>query len=163
MPFDLWGIEKFEDEIISIENKAKRTNIAVDDFVSDSAKETLKEIIVYDEAYHLNNKPEEIRDIYNAIKSRILELGEGEIEIDPRKLYIAFKGSTNIVDIEVQQKQLKIHLNMKKGTLNDPENLTIDQSNIGHWRNGDYRIDLKSLENIEYTTYLFKQSYEVNR
>ncbi|NLZ76135.1 MAG: hypothetical protein GX914_06505 [Erysipelotrichia bacterium] len=163
MPFDLWEVEKFEDEIISIENKSKRTNIAVDDFVSDSAKETLKEIIVYDEAYHLNNKPEEIQDIYNVIKSRILELGEGEIDIDPRKLYIAFKGSTNIVDIEVQQKQLKIHLNMKKGTLNDPENLTIDQSNIGRWGNGDYRIDLNNLENIEYIMYLFKQSYEVNR
>ena len=162
MPFDLWEIEKFEDEIVNIESKSKRTNITVDDFVSDSAKETLKEIVIYDEDYHLN-KTEEIRDIYNAIKSIILELGEGEIEIDPRKLYIAFKGSTNIIDIEIQQKKLKIHLNIRKGTLNDPENLTIDKCGIGRLGNGDYRIDLNNLENIEYITYLFKQSYEVNR
>lgn len=100
-------------------------------------------------------------EMYHEVKSKILELGD--INIDPRKHYIAFKGSTNIIDIEVQQKQLKIHLNMKKGTLKDPENLTIDQSNIGRWGNGDYRIDLKDLDEIEYITYLFKQSYEINK
>lgn len=161
MPFDLWEVEKFEHEIVSIEYKSKRSNITVDDFVSETAKETLKEIIIYDEDYHLNNKPEEIIEMYNIIRSKILELGD--INIDPTKLYIAFKGSKNIIDIEIQKKQLKIHLNMKKGTLNDPENLTIDQSNIGRWGNGDYRIDLKDLDKIEYIIYLFKQSYEINK
>ncbi len=161
MPFDLWEVEKFEHEIVSIEYKSKRSNITVDDFVSETAKETLKEIIIYDEDYHLNNKPEEIIEMYNIIRSKILELGD--INIDPTKLYIAFKGSKNIIDIEIQKKQLKIHLNMKKGTLNDPENLTIDQSNIGRWGNGDYRIDLKDLDKIEYIIYLFKQSYQINK
>lgn len=60
MPFDLSEIEKYENNIISVEDKSKRTNITVEDFVSDVDQETLKEIIIYDETYHLSNKPEYI-------------------------------------------------------------------------------------------------------
>ncbi len=161
MPFELWQVDKFDHDIVSIVNKSKKTSVKVNDFVSQASKEILREIIIYDEDYHLENKPKDMIEMYHEVKSKILELGD--INIDPRKHYIAFKGSTNIIDIEVQQKQLKIHLNMKKGTLKDPENLTIDQSNIGHWGNGDYRIDLKDLDEIEYITYLFKQSYDINK
>lgn len=161
MPFELWQVDKFDHDIVSIVNKSKKTSVKVNDFVSQASKETLREIIIYDEDYHLENKSKDMIEMYHEVKSKILELGD--INIDPRKRYIAFKGATNIIDIEVQQKQLKIHLNMKKGTLKDPENLTIDQSNIGRWGNGDYRIDLKDLDEIEYITYLFKQSYEINK
>lgn len=161
MPFDLWEIEKYENNIISVEDKSKRTNITVEDFVSDVAQETLKEIIVYDETYHLNNKPDYIVDLYNELRNELLAMGE--ITVDPMKLYIAVKGTTNIIDIEVQHKKLKIHINMKKGSLKDPENLTIDQSTSGHWGNGDYRIEFDNFDNKEYIMYLFKQSFEVNK
>lgn len=161
MPFDLWEVENYEDDIISVEDKSKRTNITVEDFVSDVAKETLKEIVVYNELDHLNNKPEDILDLYNEIRTEILALGD--VTVDPMKYYIAFKGSTNIIDIQVQHKKLKIHINMKKSTLKDPENLTIDQSESGHWGNGDYRIEIDNFDDKEYIMYLFKQSFEVNR
>ncbi len=161
MPFDLWQIEKYENGIINVEDRSKRTNITVDDFVGEKEKETLSEIIVYDEQFHLKNKPEEIVDLYNNLRTEFLTLGD--VTIDPMKLYIAFKGSKNIIDIEVQQRKLKIHINMKKGTLKDPDNLTIDQSNSGHWGNGDYRVELYDFKNKEYIMYLFKQSFEVNQ
>lgn len=161
MPFDLWQIEKYESDIVNVENKSKRTNITVDDFVGEKEKETLSEIIVYDEQFHLKNKPEAMYDLYNNLKTEILSLGD--ITIDPTKFYIAFKGSKNILDIEVQHKKLKIHINMKKGTLNDPENFTIDQSKVGKWGNGDYRIEIDNFKNKEYIMYLFKQSFEINQ
>lgn len=161
MPFDLFEVTKYEDDIINIIEKTKKTNIMIDDFVNSTTKDVLKEIVVYSEDDHFKNKPQEIIDLYNEIKSDMLELGS--LKIDPQKLYIAFKGKNNIIDVELQNKKLKIHINLKKGQLKDPENLCIDQSTSGHWGNGDYRIDVYNLDNKEYILYLFKQSYDMNK
>ena len=161
MPFDLFEVIKYENDIISVVEKTKKTNTLVDDFVSTITKDVLKEIIVYTEENHTKNRPQEIIDLYNEIKSEMLELGP--IKIDPQKLYIAFKGKNNIIDVELQNKKLKIHINLKKGQLKDPENLCIDQSSSGHWGNGDYRIDIHNLNKKEYIMYLFKQSYDLNK
>ncbi|MBN2746096.1 MAG: hypothetical protein JXR34_05160 [Bacteroidales bacterium] len=55
-----------------------------------------------------------------------------------KKDYIAFKKERNITDICVQQKKLKIWINLKKEKLDDPKNLSRDVSETGHWGNGDY-------------------------
>ena len=55
------------------------------------------------------------------MKDKILELGD--IDIDIKKVYIAFKGIRNIVDIEVYKNFIEIIVNVKKGVLNDPLNI----------------------------------------
>jgi predicted transport protein len=34
--------------------------------------------------------------------------------------------------------------------------------NIGHWGNGDYRVNIDTLENLDYLMTLIRQSYKVN-
>ena len=74
-----------------------------------------------------------------------------------------FRSLFFFTDVEVQKKSLKVHLNMKKGELDDPVGLARDVSAVAHWGNGDYEISVKTDTDLDYVMYLIKQSYERNR
>ena len=52
---------------------------------------------------------------------------------------------------------LKIWINMHKGDLDDPKNITNDVSRKGHWGNGDYEVTVSDTQNLEYIMSLIKQ------
>jgi len=104
---------------------------------------------------------DQVRELYEQLKERILQLGD--VRVIARKSYIAFVAATNFTDVEVQKKSLKVHLNMKKGELDDPVGLARDVSAVAHWGNGDYEISVKTDTDLDYVMYLIKQSYERNR
>lgn len=56
-----------------------------------------------------------------------------------QKEVIAFRSKTNITDIVVLKKSLKIFLNLPKGKLDDPKKLARDISEVRHWGNDDYQ------------------------
>ncbi|MDR6403253.1 MULTISPECIES: DUF5655 domain-containing protein [Chryseobacterium] len=99
----------------------------------------IKEIKVYIEEDHLQGKSDNIKELYDSFKNDILNLSP-DIEIDPKKLYIAFKRQKNIVDFLIQNKSLKMWINLKKGYLKDEKKIAKDVSDSGHWGNGDYEI-----------------------
>ena len=83
--------------------------------------------------------------------------------VEVKKVYIAFKGRRNIVDVEFTQNKLRLDINMKKGTLNDPLGITRDITSIGHWGNGDYRVEISNEDDIDNVMPLIKQSLKVNK
>lgn len=99
--------------------------------------------------------------LYDELKERIYNLGD-TVEIKPYKIYIAFKSNTNFADIRIQKNQIKIWLNLRIGTLDDPKEITRDVSNVGHYGNGDYEISLKHGDDLDYLMTLIRQSYEIN-
>lgn len=113
--------------------------------------------IVYSEEGFLSNTDNNIKKLYYRLRDTLSEFGD--IVIEPQKLYIAFKKSKNFVDVEVQKHTLKLFINMRKGTLDDPEGFCDDVSQIGHWGNGDYRVYLKDDSDFEYVIGLIRQSY----
>lgn len=115
-----------------------------------------REIKVYTEDDHLNNGNDKIKELYEDLKSAILNLNSG-IKVEAKKLYIAFKQSTNICDIEIQSNKLKIYLNAKWGTIDDPKHLFKDMRNVGHWGNGEYRAEISNDDNIGYIIDLIRQ------
>ena len=80
-----------------------------------------------------------------------------------KKVYIAFKGRRNIVDIEVMQKKLIVFINVKKDVLNDQMNILSDISNIGHHGNGDYSVDIYKQDDIDMIMPFIRKSYEINK
>ena len=112
---------------------------------------------MYTEEDHLNGSSEEITELYESYKNVILNLTD-DIEIVPKKLYIAFKKNKNIADIVLLKKGLKIFINLNKGQLDDPKKLMKDISQVGHWGNGDYEIVVNNTENLEYIMSLVKQA-----
>jgi len=78
--------------------------------------------------------------------------------VKPQKYYIAFKKGKNVTDIAILKKSLKLFINVKAGQLDDPRKIAQDVSNIGHWGNGDYQLQVDSGKNLEYIMSLVKQA-----
>ena len=162
IPVDLVKVTRYEENIVDIEFIKKTSNVKIDEINDKPAqKDVNKEIKVYTEEDHLCNLSEEIKAIYENLKNKILELDD--IDVDVKKYYIAFKGRRNIVDIEFTQSKIRVDINMKKGALNDPLNITKDISSIGHWGNGDYRVEITKEEEIDNVIPLIRQSLKVNK
>lgn len=162
IPVDLVKVTRYEDNIIEIEFIKKTSNVKVQDILTESIQNDVnKEIIVYTEEDHLSKVSDYIKNIYEKLKNRILELDD--IDVEAKKLYIAFKGSRNITDIEFHKNKLKVYINMKKGSLNDPLKIAKDISNTGHWGNGDYCVTINNEDEIDNIIPLIKQSLKVNK
>ncbi len=162
IPVDLVKLTRYEDDIIEIDFIKKTSNVKVQDIQMESIQNDVnKEIIVYIEEDHLSKVSDNIKRVYEELKNRILELDD--IDVEAKKLYIAFKGSRNITDIEFHKNKLKVYINMKKGSLNDPLKIAKDISNTGHWGNGDYCVTINSEDEIDNIIPLIKQSLKINK
>lgn len=161
LAIELWEIKRFEHDLISI-NPIKKSKSApsikkVQHTKDSTLDKVTKEFVVYDEDYHLNDKSDDVLELYESFKNAILTLSP-DLEISPKKLYLAFKqGKNNIVSIHLQNKSLKIWINAKKGMLDDPKKLAKDVSNVGHWATGDYELSVSDTQNLEYIMSLVKQ------
>ncbi len=120
------------------------------------------DMLTYSEEDHYESGSDLIRSIYDVLKKQILSISPELITINPKKKYISFKRNKNFVDVVIYPNQLNLYLNLKKGTINDPRQMSKDVSKIGHWGNGQYRIVLKDFMDIEYILLLIKQSFDRN-
>ncbi len=156
---ELWEVKQFENNILSV-NSIKKSNAAqsIKPLLenNESFKEVKENIKVYTEEDHYKNGSVTTIELYEKFKSSILNLADN-IEILPQKFYIAFKKGSNITDIEMQKKALKIFINAKFGSINDPKNIAKDVSNIGHRGNGEYQIQIENDNDLEYIMSLIKQ------
>ncbi|MFV0148470.1 DUF5655 domain-containing protein [Empedobacter falsenii] len=161
LSIELWEIKQFENDLIIV-NPIKKSKSApsikqVQQSEDSEISKIAKEIKVYTEEEHLEGKNDDIIELYESYKEAILKLST-DIEIEPKKMYIAFKKGKNVVDIRIQQKNLIFWINMKKGTLDDPKNIVIDCSSKGHYGNGDYELSISDTNNLEYIMSLIKQA-----
>ena len=115
------------------------------------------ENIEYTEEYHLAHSSATTRRLYTKIREELLKLGD--VTVEPKKLYIAFKKKTNICDVEIQYGKLKITVNIAHGQINDPASLARDISKIGHWGNGDYQIQIFDDEMLPDALAIIMQAY----
>ncbi len=116
-----------------------------------------KEKKVYDlSSYKFGSHSRELFDILSkeikALDERITEKFNQE--------YISYMFDKNFVDIVVQNKDLKLYLNMKFNELQDEKNLASDATNKHHNGNGDIEVKLETKENIPYCLGLIKQALE---
>ncbi|NLP58560.1 DUF5655 domain-containing protein [Lutibacter sp. B1] len=157
---ELWEIKRYENNLISI-NQIKKSKSAesIKPITATNAmlNAVTSEIKVYTEEDHTANKSDEIIELYETYRNAITNLTD-DIEIEPKKLYIAFKKNKNIADIVILKKGLKLFINLSKGNLNDPKKLMRDVSNTGHWGNGDYELVIKNTDDLEYIMSLIKQA-----
>ena len=157
---ELWEVKQYDDNLITLHNIKKTQSAESIKPISQqnqAFKKVAEEIKVYSEEDNLATASEEIVELYERFKSAILNLADG-IEVKPQKFYIAFKKDKNIVDLQIQKNSIKIFINKKKGTLDDPKKLMRDVYEIGHWGNGDYQVQVSNDENLEYIMSLIKQA-----
>ncbi len=164
LPIELWEVKQYENQTVSykqIQKSSAQESIKTISKNDKNIDTVAREIKVYTEEEHLANVTEEIKELYEKLKSAILNLEN--LEIKPKKVYIAFVSGRNVVDILPQRKALKIWLNLNKGELDDPKEIAKDVSNTGHWGNGDYEIKIQNDDDLEYILSLIKQSLKKNK
>lgn len=157
---ELWEVKRYDNNIVLINQlKKSRSAESIKPVILENKelKRVTDEIIVYTEDRHISKASEEITELYGKFRDAILNLSDG-IEVKPTKLYIAFKKNSNIVDIEIQKKTLKIFINAVWGTIDDSRGLARNVSNVGHYGNGDYQIQVDNDKNLEYIMSLIKQA-----
>lgn len=160
LPFELWEIKKYSNETIILNQHKSTSQESVKTISSkdDRAEQVSKEIVVYTEEDHLSKGTGDTKEIYRELRDRILELGD--LDMVPVKQYIGFKLQKRVVtDLEIQRKQLKVRINLKKGQLDDPKGVFRDVSDVGHWGIGDYEAAIGPKDDLDYLMSLIKQSY----
>ena len=118
-----------------------------------------KEIVSYN-LNHFGYLEGEILELYESLKKRILNI-DSSVKEEIKKLYIAFKSSTNFVDIEPQKSKLRLMLNMKFDEINDPLNLAKDVTGLGRWGNGDVEVGISNINEIDDVMDLIQQAFDV--
>lgn len=162
LAIELWEVTAFENSTIlfnqlhSPEAKISVKTISKNKDVATVSNE-LKVISFDDHASYAN---EHIRDVLSSLREKILNIGSDVTET-PKKVYIAYKSSTNFADVQVQKNAIRITLNVKSGELQDPKHLAIDfaKLNKGHWGNGDYEVVIKESDELPYAMELVRQAY----
>lgn len=156
---ELWEVKQFENNTISI-NSIKKSLSAESIKPITQQNKILKnvtdEIVVFTEQDHLEKASELTSELYEKFKLAILNLTD-DIEVVPKKYYIAFKKGSNLTDIIIQKGSLKLFINKKVGQLDDPKSIAQNVSQIGHWGNGDYQVQVTDDKNLEYIMSLIKQ------
>lgn len=161
LPIALWEIKKYSNQTISFEEVRKLNateSIKTISSENSAVNAVSKEVVVYTEQDRLKSIPEEVQDVYNSLKEKILDLGN--VGVKATKLYVAFTvNGSNFTNIALQKQGLKLWINLPKGDLEDPYKLARDVSNIGHYGNGAYELTIKNADKLDYILTLIKQSY----
>lgn len=160
LPFELWEIKKYSNNTVILNQHKPTSQESVKTISSkdNRAEQVSKEIVVYTEQMHLDMGSDITRELYKELRDRILELGD--LEVVPVKQYIGFKLQKRVItDLEIQKKQLRVRVNLKKGQLDDPKDLFEDVSKKGHWGVGDYEARINEHSDLDYLMSLIKQSY----
>lgn len=161
LPIALWEIKKYSNQTISFEEVRKLNateSIKTISSENSAVNAVSKEVVVYTEQDRLKSIPEEVQDVYNSLKEKILDLGN--VGVKATKLYVAFTvNGSNFTDNALQKQGLKLWINLPKGDLEDPYKLARDVSNISHYGNGAYELTIKNADKLDYILTLIKQSY----
>lgn len=163
---ELWEVKRFDNDTVSItEIKKSKSAESIKPITqqNEDLKAVQDEIKVYTEEDHLVKPTEEIKELYDLLRNRIIALTD-DVEVVPQKMYIAFKkDKKNIVDVHLQKKNIKIWINVRWGTIPESKGIACDVSQKGHYGNGDYEIDMNDDSQLEYILSLIKEAIKVNK
>lgn len=122
---ELYECKKFANNLVvfnEIRARNKTESIKqLTNFETQEFEKITREIRTYNEEDLTKKCEPQILEMYEEIKEFILDL-DGEMGLEPKKFYIAFKkNDKNYFCIEIQKKTLRIFLNIKSGTFQENE------------------------------------------
>ena len=154
---ELWEVERFENGILSI-NKIKKSKESpslkqLQSIQSPIIQNITQTIVQYDEDYHLANRSDDIKELYEQFRDSILNLAP-DIEMNIRKNYIAFKyKNSNLLYIHFFKDFIRFDISeQRKNLIDDPRNFFKDVVDGNY-----FAVKVKDSENLEYILSLIKQ------
>ena len=167
IPFELWEIQKFNGDLVTLNQLTDifKANLSVTtlDEISEEKAKINEEIVVFSEESHLESKPEEIIEIYEAIKSSLMELSSS-IKVKANQRYLAFNNrNVNFCNIVVTSSYLRVIIKLEEKELEDGKRLFDKKNMVGGYAQGNYEALVGSLEDIEYIISCIKQAFNESK
>lgn len=158
----LWEIHKYKNGIVTfneIKSPVKKESITTVVRSNAVAKRVSEEIKVYTEDDHLTTVDDNVKELYTDLKSAILSLGK-DIEVRPKKFYVAFRRRQGFVGIIFLKSKLKTYLNIDYSDIKDPLKKARDVREVGHYSHGNTEVIITEPGEISYVLTLIRQAYE---
>lgn len=174
MPFELWEIRKFNNDLIGLEQHKPSSKESVEKIskVSSVISSVNSEIEVFQEADHTAKSNENIVAIWEQIKEHFLNMGD--VELSTRRHYISIKKNSTVV-CYVHFRKNNLIVEIIKGVehqdghkskdffnLDDPKKISTEKFRL--WQSGsryiNYSFNVSSNDELEYALWLIKQKYD---
>ncbi|MEM0117211.1 MAG: DUF5655 domain-containing protein [Conexivisphaerales archaeon] len=165
---ELFKYRIYENDLLYVESESQKPVKIKTSKIFAKAKKT-RDLEALQKTYsvesHLGKATSNVRELFLRLKERITSIDDSIVE-EPKSTYIAYKLTTNFVDVLIQRNSLKIFLNMPSGKLEDPNHFARDlekPKHVAHWGNGDYEVTIKNEQDLETAFPLIRQSYNYNK
>ena len=115
---------------------------------------------VYTVEQHFEKKPADIQDLARSVQEFIVGL-DSAIEEVPKKNYIAYKLSKNIICMQFQRDKVRMYVKLDPKQADAPRQLSPrDMTKIGHYGTGNLELSVKNLDDFELAKPLLEQAYQ---
>jgi len=161
---ELWTFRLYEDGLLNVErfDKDELTTREIKQPRGGSVTTTAPKRrggVGFDLQHHTEKMSDTTQALFESLRDQITALGEDVTERFMNQ-YVGYRRLKNFVEIVGQRRKLNLFID---GPVDDPEGLTVDVSNIGHWGTGNLRLSVTSDDDIDRVMPLIKQAYELQR
>lgn len=166
---ELWTYRVFRNQILYIEEQLQKALVATSSATAEGKNPVMVEAgkkaaqtratgsYSFDE--HLEGKAEHVKELALAIDELVMGL-DPAMEQVPKKLYVAYRISKNIVCMEIQHQKILLFLKLNPKAIAGPPKISRDVTSIGHFGTGDLEVTIKSLDDVESTKPFIRMAYE---
>ncbi len=108
---------------------------------------------------HFEGKPTLVQELARSIQDFLLALDSSMEEV-PKKFYVAYKISQNIVCMEIQKQRVLLFAKLDPKTVEPLAGITRDVSDIGHYGTGDLELSVRTAGDLALVKPLLLEAYQ---
>lgn len=112
----------------------------------------------YEFGQHLEGKSAHIQSLMHSVREFIVGL-DPAIEEVPKKFYVAYKTSQNIVCMEPQSRNIKLFVKLRSADIESPPGFYRDVTKIGHFGTGDTEFTISQEEDFALVKPFIEMAY----
>lgn len=166
---ELWTYRLFANDVLYLEEVLQKSDSGVSSAIASgknpvmvaagkkAAAARLSGAYTFEQ--HIEGKPEAMRQLALAVNDFIAGLDPG-IEVAPKKFYVAYKTSQNIVCMEVKQQRVLLYLKLDPKSVRGPKGISRDVTDVGHYGTGDLEVSIKTVADLEAAKPFIQMAYE---
>ena len=176
MPFELWEIRKFEGGLVALEQQVSSATESIENISGTNPNSVItkvaNEVKVSSETQLVSVLSDEVKQVWEAFKEKLLELPNTSVHTTQKYLSIKYE-STALIYVRFRKKELNCELirgnvypdgktRRKFFEIDDPKKVT--RVREWTWKSGVkgtvYNFPLNSMDQLDYRMYLVKQKYD---
>ncbi len=166
---ELWTYRLFTNDVLYLEEVLQKSEASVGAVPSDGKNPVMvaagkkaaaaRATGSYTFEQHVDGKPAGVRELALSVNDFITGL-DPSIEVSPKKFYVAYKTSQNIICMEVKQQKILLYLKLNPKVTRGPKTISRDVSEVGHFGTGDLEVTIKHLADLDAAKPFIQQAYQ---